>query len=106
MEPGRVSSNSRKAQVGTAVMSMSTKTWQELEPDGGIPYQCHILDRLYDPYEQDPTRDLAESVTASVPEEVHAQPQQEHKACSCRVLHELYINNIAVHFAAGKKKRY
>ena len=103
MEPGRVSSNSRKAQVGTAVMSNMV---QELEPDGGIPYQCHILDRLYDPYEQDPTSDLAEPVTASVPEEVHAQPQQEHEACSCRVLHELYINNIAVHFAAGKKKRY
>lgn len=77
---------------------------QELEPGGRVPYQCHILDRLYDPYGQDPTGDLAEAVTASVPEEVHAQPRQEHEACPCRVLHELYINNIAVHFAAGKGK--
>ena len=47
---------------------------KELEPDGRIPYQCNILDRLYDPYEQDPTCDLAESVTASVPEKVCTQP--------------------------------
>lgn len=68
MEPGRVSSNSRKAQVGTAVMCDEYENMvQELEPDGGIPYQCHILDRLYDPYEQDPTSIWAEPVTASVP---------------------------------------